>query len=54
MLGISTIEIDPPKVLPTFLSRGQSFRPVIGDAVVLPCRVKDLGEFQLHLQMHLF
>ncbi|GLH07465.1 uncharacterized protein GBIM_12916 [Gryllus bimaculatus] len=29
---------------PRFLSRGQTFRVVAGDTLVLPCEVEDLGE----------
>ena len=32
---------------PRFLSHGQTFRAVIGDTLVLPCEVEDLGEFML-------
>lgn len=30
---------------PRFLSRGQTFRVVLGDTLVLPCEVQDLGTF---------
>jgi hypothetical protein len=30
---------------PRFLSHGQTFRAVIGDTLVLPCEVDDLGEY---------
>jgi hypothetical protein len=30
--------------MPKFLSRGQSYRAVIGDTIVLPCLTQDLGE----------
>lgn len=32
------------KTMPKFLSRGQTFRAVIGDTLVLPCEVQDLGK----------
>ncbi|XP_067007023.1 lachesin [Anabrus simplex] len=32
---------------PRFLSRGQTFRAVIGDTLVLPCEVEDLGSYVL-------
>lgn len=28
---------------PKFMSRGQTYRAVIGDTLVLPCEVQDLG-----------
>lgn len=31
--------------IPRFLSRGQTYRVVIGDTLVLPCEVDDLGKF---------
>ena len=31
--------------MPKFVSRGQTFRAVIGDTLVLPCEVEDLGEY---------
>lgn len=36
-----------PTVMPKFVSRGQTFRAVIGDTLVLPCEVEDLGEYVL-------
>jgi hypothetical protein len=30
---------------PRFLSHGQTFRAVIGDTLVLPCEVDDLGKW---------
>ncbi|RZF46856.1 hypothetical protein LSTR_LSTR008237 [Laodelphax striatellus] len=33
------------KVVPKFTSHGQTFRAVIGDTLVLPCEVQDLGAF---------
>uniref|UniRef100_A0A1B6E7S8 Ig-like domain-containing protein n=1 Tax=Clastoptera arizonana TaxID=38151 RepID=A0A1B6E7S8_9HEMI len=32
---------------PRFVSRGQTYRAVIGDTLVLPCEVEDLGNFVL-------
>ncbi|CRL05848.1 CLUMA_CG018874, isoform A [Clunio marinus] len=37
------LEYDNPASLPKFLSRGQSYRAVIGDTIVLPCVTQDLG-----------
>jgi hypothetical protein len=34
-------------VIPRFLSRGQTFRVVIGDTLVLPCDIQDLGKLIL-------
>lgn len=31
-------------VAPHFLSRGQTYRSVVGDTLVLPCEVEDLGK----------
>jgi len=31
--------------LPRFLSRGHTYRAVVGDTLVLPCQVENLGEF---------
>lgn len=31
--------------LPRFTSRGQTFRVVLGDTLVLPCEVQDLGKY---------
>ncbi|XP_063236201.1 protein amalgam-like [Bacillus rossius redtenbacheri] len=39
-----TMEVTPS---PHFLSRGQTFRAVIGDTLVLPCEVEDLGSYVL-------
>ncbi|XP_046675230.1 lachesin-like [Homalodisca vitripennis] len=33
--------------IPRFLSRGQTYRVVISDTLVLPCEVEDLGEYVL-------
>ncbi|XP_039278694.1 protein amalgam [Nilaparvata lugens] len=33
------------KLVPKFISHGQTFRAVIGDTLVLPCEVQDLGAF---------
>ena len=30
--------------LPRIISRGETFRAAIGERVILPCQVKDLGE----------
>ena len=31
--------------LPRIISRGETFRAAIGERVILPCQVKDLGEY---------
>jgi len=31
--------------LPRILSRGETFRAAIGERIILPCQVKDLGKF---------
>lgn len=38
------LEYENPASMPKFLSRGQSYRAVIGDTIVLPCVTQDLGE----------
>lgn len=40
----SQLEYENPATMPKFLSRGQSYRAVIGDTIVLPCVTQDLGE----------
>jgi len=34
--------------LPRFLSRGHTYRAVVGDTLVLPCQVENLGEFRVY------
>lgn len=38
------IEYESSASAPKFLSRGQSYRAVIGDTIVLPCITQDLGK----------
>ena len=33
--------------LPRIISRGETFRAAIGERVILPCEVKDIGKFNL-------
>ncbi|XP_054285081.1 lachesin-like isoform X1 [Macrosteles quadrilineatus] len=43
-----TVDREPiSNAIPRFLSRGQTYRVVIGDTLVLPCEVEDLGDFVL-------
>lgn len=37
------LEYESPTSIPKFLSRGQSYRAVIGDTINLPCKTQDLG-----------
>ncbi|CAG9807706.1 unnamed protein product [Chironomus riparius] len=37
------LEYENPSSLPKFISRGQSYRAVIDDTIVLPCATQDLG-----------
>lgn len=38
------LEYENPSTAPKFISRGQSYRAVIGDTILLPCATQDLGE----------
>lgn len=38
------LEYENPSTVPKFISRGQSYRAVIGDTIILPCATQDLGE----------
>ena len=38
------LEYESSASAPKFLSRGQSYRAVIGDTIVLPCITQDLGK----------
>lgn len=38
------LEYESPSTVPKFISRGQSYRAVIGDTIILPCATQDLGE----------
>lgn len=42
------LEYENPSTAPKFISRGQSYRAVIGDTIVLPCATQDLGEKSSH------
>jgi hypothetical protein len=44
----------PPSTQPKFLSRGQSYRAVIGDTITLPCATQDLGEKKSTIETHVF
>ena len=35
--------------LPRIISRGETFRAAIGERVILPCQVKDLGEYRIRI-----
>jgi hypothetical protein len=41
------LEYENPSTAPKFISRGQSYRAVIGDTILLPCATQDLGEKRL-------
>lgn len=41
------LEYENPSSHPKFISRGQSYRAVIGDTILLPCATQDLGEMKL-------
>lgn len=41
-----TIDSDTPTAPPKFVTRGHLYKAVIGDTIVLPCKVKDLGEHE--------
>lgn len=36
---------DGPTPAPKFITRGHLYKAVIGDTIILPCKVKDLGQF---------
>lgn len=38
-----------PGALPRFLSRGHTYRAVVGDTLVLPCEVENLGKLTNHI-----
>lgn len=38
------LEYENPLTAPKFISRGQSYRAVIGDTILLPCATQNLGE----------
>lgn len=46
------LEYENPSSLPKFISRGQSYRAVIGDTIILPCATQDLGK-ELFTDVHL-
>ena len=35
---------DVPTPAPKFITKGHLYKAVIGDTIILPCKVKDLGE----------
>ena len=35
--------------LPRIISRGETFRAAIGERVILPCQVKDLGGYRINI-----
>lgn len=35
---------DIPTPAPKFITKGHLYKAVIGDTIILPCKVKDLGE----------
>lgn len=45
--AMGTAEMDTPTIQPKFLSRGNLYKVTTGDAVTLPCRVSNLGNFVL-------
>lgn len=40
---VTTIDSEAPTVPPKFVTRGHLYKAVIGDTIILPCKVKDLG-----------
>lgn len=42
-----TLEYESSASAPKFISRGQSYRAVIGDTIVLPCITQDLGKIDI-------
>ncbi|XP_049963885.1 lachesin-like isoform X1 [Schistocerca serialis cubense] len=46
-IGSRGVSMDAATVAPHFLSHGQTFRSVVGDTLVLPCEVEDLGDYVL-------
>lgn len=48
---ISTIDLETSTVSPKFLSRGQLYKAIIGDTIILPCRVQNLGKNNLFLNI---
>lgn len=42
---VTTIDSEAPTVPPKFVTRGHLYKAVIGDTIILPCKVKDLGMF---------
>jgi hypothetical protein len=40
----SVADIEAPTPAPKFITRGHLYKAIIGDTIVLPCKVKDLGE----------
>jgi hypothetical protein len=46
---ISTIHSVSPTVAPKFITRGHLYKAVIGDTIILPCKVQNLGECFVHI-----
>ncbi|CAO1425000.1 unnamed protein product [Diamesa hyperborea] len=44
---VTTIDSEAPTVPPKFVTRGHLYKAVIGDTIILPCKVKDLGSYVL-------
>lgn len=44
---ITTIELDSPTVVPKFVSRGHLYKAIIGDTIILPCIVQNLGWYYI-------
>lgn len=42
--------LSPPK----FISKGDVFKVVLGDSVILPCQVQDLGKFLIFLLLLIY
>lgn len=45
---LSSNELEPT-VAPKFMSRGHLYKAIIGDIIILPCKVQDLG---MNLKIH--
>ena len=42
---------DVPTPAPKFITKGHLYKAVIGDTIILPCKVKDLGESEANLHL---
>lgn len=38
------VDMDDMTPMPRFTSRGQTYRAVLGDTLVLPCEIQNVGE----------